>query len=219
VRPRDVAAAAALAAPFVLGLGALLVIAPASPGEAAAADPLIRLLRGAWPVVPIAAAILAAWLVALRPERRDLLRAARWAGAGALAALAVSLAVFAAFGETLPAFVPPEESARAGLTNGLAAGLVEEALFRFGVLPLAYAAARRRLGVPASIAMASGATALLFALSHELGPAGGAFELRYLVTRFAFPGLFMSLLFLRAHPAFIVTAHLAGHLAIPALFR
>lgn len=221
IAPRDVGAAAALAAPFALGLIALLVAMPPTAAQAGAADPLIQLLRGPIAVVPIAVLVLGAWIAApqTRPDRAALRRALGWAAAGAAAAGLVALGIFAAVGHTLPSFIPPEESARAGLTNGEAAGLVEEVVFRFAVVPLTYALARREANVHSAIAMAALVGGLTFALSHELGPAGGAFEIQYVATRFVFPGVVMSLVFLRLHPAFIVTAHLTAHFVIPALFH
>jgi len=92
-------------------------------------------------------------------------------------------------------------------------------VFRFGALPLAYGLARRWLPERWAIAVAAVVTGILFALSHELGPAAGAFEPRYFLTRALFPGIVMSVVFLRLHPSFIVSAHCAAHLFIPALFR
>ncbi|MCB9595339.1 MAG: hypothetical protein H6719_21650 [Sandaracinaceae bacterium] len=218
VRPRDVTAAAIVTAPWAIALAGLALALPPTSAQAACADPLIQLVRGPWPVVALTLAVLLTWARRVRPTRADLLRAAAWGAAGAVAATAVALALHGVFGDTLPAFIPPEESARPGFTNGVAAGLVEEVVFRFAVLPLAYAAARRRLRVHASIALAALVAGVLFAASHELGPGAGAFELRYFATRFVFPGVVMSLVFLRAHPALMVTAHLAAHVVIPALF-
>ena len=42
---------------------------------------------------------------------------------------------------------------------------------------------------------------LSFALAHELPPAGGSFELRYMVTRTLFPGFVMSAVFLVSYLA------------------
>lgn len=218
VQPRDFGVAAVLCLPFLLVLGALpLVMAPTS-AQRTAADPLVQLLGGAWPVVPITVAIVAAWLVRSRPRVHPLRRGMLHAGAGATAAACVALAIFAVVGDTLPSFIPPEESARAGLTNGVAAGLLEEAVFRLGVLPLLYALARRRLSLYPAIVVAALGTGLLFALTHELGPAGAVFDPRFLATRTLFPGLVMSLVALRLSPTFMVTAHCTAHLMIPALF-
>jgi len=219
VQPRDFAAAAALLVPFALVLLALTVAAPATAAQHAASDPLIQLSRGAWPVIPITAIVVGAWLARARPDGDRLRRAALLAGAGAAVSLAVAGGLYAVVGDQLPSFIPPEESARAGLTHGLAAGVLEEVVFRLAVLPGLYALLRRRLPPHPSIGLAALGTGLLFSLSHELGPAGGVFDPGFLATRTLFPGLVMSLVALRIHPAFIVTAHCTGHLAIPALFR
>ena len=62
---------------------------------------------------------------------------------------------------------------------------------------------------------------LLFAGLHELGEfmAGdNTLIAQIFLTRFLFPGFFMSWLFFRLHPAFIITAHLTAHLLIPFYF-
>jgi hypothetical protein len=61
-------------------------------------------------------------------------------------------------------------------------------------------------------------TAALFSLSHELGPAGGVFDQQFMLTRFAIPGLAMSIVALRLNLTFVVFAHCTAHLLIPSLF-
>ena len=218
VQPHDFAVAAALSLPFVLLVGALLRTIPPTSAERAGADPLIKLLRGAGPVLPITLTIAVAWLALSRPRAPQLRRGLIQALAGAVAAVAATLVIFALAGATLPSFIPPEESARAGLTNGVAAGLVEESAFRLALLPLFYALARRRLALYPAIIVAAIGTGLLFSLAHELGPASAPFALGYLATRALVPGMAMSLIALRVSPAFIVSAHCTAHLMIPALF-
>jgi len=123
-----------------------------------------------------------------------------------------------AFGPTLPSFVPPEESARPGFTQGLAAGLFEEVLFRLMILPLSYRALLRRLSPRHAAPIAILVTSLAFAISHELGPGAAQFRVDHFITRFAFPGALMSAAYFVPGPAFIIAAHSTAHLLIPILF-
>lgn len=214
---RSVAATASLCLPFAAILAVLELLRPASASQRLAADPLVQLLEpvgGVWSIVAAAAIVAAAWWRRGRPERAD----ARWAAMGMAVAALLTIAVRLVVGPHLPSFVPPEESAAPGATLGLAAGLVEEVVFRLVLLPGVFLATRDRLGPRASAALAVAVTATLFSLSHELGPAGGDFEPRFLVTRFLFPGVVMSVVALRVSLPFIVFAHCTAHLLIPPLF-
>ncbi len=220
----DVTAAAAWLLPFLALDAVLFFWMPPTDAQREAADPLVQLVSAwgpPWLYLPVALAVGLAW--ATRYRRRPSAAAFRRAGlaalAGAVVALALAVGASIALGSTLPGFVPPEEGAAPGVTLGLAAGAIEETVFRLGVLALSYLACRRRLGVLASTAIASGLTAVAFALAHELGPAGGQWELGPLTTRLLVPGLLMSVVFLRVSPAFLVTAHLTAHLALPLLFE
>ncbi|MCA9679265.1 MAG: hypothetical protein KC464_29815, partial [Myxococcales bacterium] len=146
-------------------------------------------------------------------------RALGWGALGAAAAAAVTLALRAAVGDHLPAFIPAEESAGPGLAQGLAAGVGEELVFRLGVAAAVYLTLARRLPRAAAIAAAAIVTGAMFALAHELPPAGGSFALDHVVTRALIPGAAMTAAFLVVHPAFLVAAHAAAHLLIPFLFR
>lgn len=191
---------------------------PPRPEQQLAADPLLSWLQplGGAPVVAALAAIAGiAWWRAARPDRRAWREATGYAIAGAAAGMLVPLLLHAYAGDTLPAFIPPEESAAPGMTLGIAAGLLEEVLFRFGTLPLVFLALHRRIGVLPAAALACVATGLLFALSHE---AGQAFVAAHFATRVLIPGIAMCLAAIVIHPAFVVTAHLAAHVAIPLLF-
>lgn len=221
--PEDVTAAAAWALPFVALDAVLFFWTPPTAPQLIASDPLVQLLEAsaaAWMTVPLALLVTLGWATrrGRRVDREAFVRGGRWAAAGFLTATLVALGIYAIFGATLPDFIPPEESAEPGLTLGLAAGLIEEVVFRLVMLPAIYLLCRRWLGILPSVAIASVLVAVSFALSHELGPAGGQWELGYLATRTLFPGLVMSLAFLRISPSFLVTAHLTGHLAINALF-
>ncbi len=210
-------AAALLCAPFAALLAALAITLPASATQHLAADPLVQLLGRGAPWMTVAAAALLAVAYGRRAPlgRGDFLRAV----AGLAAAGIVTLALRAVVGAQLPHFIPPEESSAPGVTLGLSAGLLEELVFRLMVLPGAHFVCRKRLGARASAAMAILATAVLFSLSHELGPAGGHFEARYLLTRFLLPGVGMSLAGYVLGPTFVVSAHCAAHLMLPALFH
>ena len=219
--PADVAAASLTALPFAVVLAALQALAPARAAQRAAADPLVQLLEGAggpWVVVAATVAVAAAWVWIARPRPAHVARAARWGVAGVVSAIALALVLRVLAGDRLPSFVPPEESARPGLTLGLAAGLVEEVVFRLVMLPALFFALRRR-GAKAAAPLAVVLTGAAFALSHELRPAGGVFDPRFLATRFVVPGVAMSVPFFRPAPALIVCGHCAAHLVIPFLFR
>lgn len=221
--PEDVTAAAAWAVPFAALDAVLFFWRPATEAQLAASDPLVQLVESsaaAWVIVPFGLAVTLAWAARRRrtPREEAFRDGGVWALIGALVAASVALLLYAVFGDTLPSFIPPEESAGPGLTLGVAAGYLEEVVFRLLLLPLVYLTARRWLSPWPSAIGASVLTGLLFALSHELGPAGGGWELGYLATRALFPGVVMSLAFLRISPSFVVVAHLTGHLVIPVLF-
>lgn len=219
---QDVSAAALLFLPFVVLLVGLGGFAPYSEMQLAASDPLVQIVHGMaglW-LVPVLCALPAVggWLLA-RPSRATLARSMREAQL-AVAILVVGLPLLRwGVGPSLPDFVPPEESARPGIVLGLAAGMLEEAIFRFGVLAPAFVWLRRHVPEAPATGLAILATSLLFALCHELGPGAGSFELRSFVTRFLIPGCVMSLLFLRAGPCFLVTLHSGAHVGIALLFE
>ena len=222
VTPEAIAAASVAFLPFVALFLALAALVPPSDAERSAADPLVQL---ALPhldfagLAVISAAPALAWTLFVRPSTEAL----RGAGRQALAALAVvglGLPLLRMLvGPSLPAFVPPEESAAPGLTLGVAAGVLEESVFRLGILALVFVATLRSVRAPGVAAgVAIFVTALTFALSHELGPGAGDFSARFFATRFAIPGVVMSVLFFRPGPSFLVTLHCAAHVGIALLF-
>jgi hypothetical protein len=119
----------------------------------------------------------------------------------------------------LPAFIPPEESALPGMAMGLCAALLEESVFRLGLLAPIYVVlvGRGRRRVPAA-ATAVLVTALVLALLHEVGPGATEIPGQYLASRFLILGCLMGALFLSPGPVFLVAGHCAAHLAIPLLF-
>lgn len=214
---REDVGAAALVVVAVAAVTALLAATSGyTAAELARADPLVQVVRGPWPDIGIAFALGCAAFAVARPDRAALARGARLAVAGVVVAAVVVVALRLTVGSTLPSFIPAEESARPGLVLGATAGVVEEAVFRLAVLPGALALLSRRLRpVPALLAAAL-VTGLLFALSHELGPA--PFDAAHFATRTLIPGFVMSVLYVRVGPAFIVTAHCVAHFMIPFAF-
>jgi len=215
-RARSVGISSLVALAFAALLAALRIGLPPSLTQRHAADPLVQLLgRGdTWIVVAAAVVAAAVWGRRASVRPKDL----GWAVAGMATAALVALAIRAVAGSHLPSFVPPEESARPGIVLGLSAGLFEEVVFRLALLPLLVSALTRSMSPGRAAVVAAVATGVLFSLSHEIGPAGGVFDPRLMLTRFLVPGLGMSLVALRVNLTFLVSAHCAAHLVIPALF-
>lgn len=206
---------------FVLAYGAIAALFPPSDEQLQLADPLVLWLfplGGVWFVPVISILTTVPWLIIANPDRNDLRSALLYALAGVLIALGVAAAIRVVGGPSLPSFVPPEESAAPGLALGLGAGIIEEALFRFAVLPLTYLFLQRKAGRLMATITAIFVTGVLFAVSHEFGPGAGEFNRVYFATRVLIPGMAMSLMFLLVHPAFMVSAHCAAHIAIYWLF-
>jgi hypothetical protein len=219
-RTTDVSGASLVLLAFLLVAGAVGLISPAEDSELRAADPLIRSARGPWLPVGLSLAICGAWIVRRPLDAAALRHTARLALFGAAVAASSVAVLRAGFGDTLPSFIPPEESAKAGLLLGLAAGTLEEAVFRLALLPGLVAVVRSRVAAPVVVAAVSAVlTGLAFAASHELGGAPDGFVLRWFVTRWLVPGVAMSLAYFWPGPAFIVAAHCTAHLLIPVAFR
>lgn len=219
---REVSAAAAHILPFVALLMVLHALFPPTAPQLAAADPLVRAAR-AWLFPGVIAASSAAlgigWLVRAPPGRAALTRGARQALVAVALASAAAITLRLVVGPALPAFIPPEESARPGMPLGMEAGVVEEALFRLALLPACYALLKSRMSAGHAALWSMAITALAFAASHEVGPGAHAFELQHFATRALIPGAFMSALFFRVGPTFVVTLHCTAHVWIPLLFR
>lgn len=214
---RSAGVASVLALAFAALLAALTHWCPASEAQRGAADPLVQLLYGSggvWLIVAATVIVAIAWKRYARVRRSDV----GWALAGVGVAMVLAFAIRAIVGNRLPAFIPSEESARPGITLGLAAGLVEEVVFRLVLLPCIFLVAAKWMDRRVAAGIAVLVTAVLFSLSHELGPAGGVFDQRFMLTRFAIPGLAMSIVALRLNLTFVVFAHCTAHLLIPSLF-
>lgn len=206
---------------YVIAYGVVLTIFPPTPGQMNVADPLVQWLfplGGVWFVPALSIALALPWLVMSHPSRSDLRTALFYSLAGLSVASVATGAIRLVGGPSLPSFVPPEESAAPGLALGLGAGIIEEALFRFAILPLTYLLVQRKTGRAAATMTAIFVTGLLFAVSHEFGPGAVEFNRVYFATRVLIPGMAMSMVYLLVHPAFMVSAHCAAHIAIYWLF-
>lgn len=182
-------------------------------------DPLVQVmtsLTGLWIVPVLATAMVLAHLTGHSLRRSDV-EAAAFAVVMGAGIVAGGLLLANAVGpRPVPWFVPPEESACPGLFLGYTAALLEEAIFRMGVLPVVFALLGTRLARGRAAAIAVVVTGFAFALSHETGAAG--FNAAHAATRFLFPGCFMSALWLRPGPPYPVALHCALHVVIPSLY-
>jgi membrane protease YdiL (CAAX protease family) len=213
---RTTAAASLVLLPFAGVLFLMLLWAPVPDASFAAADPLIRLIdegSGVW-LVPFAALLAAGawWRVDPHLEARR----ARWMGvAGALTAVAILAGVRFTFGRQLPSFIPPEETAPTAALS-LAAGVVEEVIFRLALLPGLHALLALRLHPRLAAAGAIVVTALLFALSHELTDA--PFVMDHFLARALVPGAAFSLAAYLLGPSVVVAGHAMVHVCLPLLY-
>jgi len=139
-----------------------------------------------------------------------------WSLLGSAFSIFVCVVIYKVNGPELPSFIPPEESAESGLLLGLSAGMLEEIVFRLALLPLVFIFLLKKLPNFQAMVLSSILIGILFALSHEL--TGDAFQLRYFITRIIAPGFIMSMLFLKLHPAALLSAHSAAHIGIAMLF-
>jgi membrane protease YdiL (CAAX protease family) len=213
----DVAAAAIVVQPFTAYCLVLLWVAPPTEAQWQMADPILKLaprIPTLWSV-PLAGMLVAAgWAALRRPRRSTVCRGAREALLGAAVAIVATGAMRLLSGPSLPAFVPPEESAGPGLLLSMFAGYGEEIGCRLLLMPLLYFPLRLRTPRLGPIVAVVG-TGLAFALWHAAGES--AFESTYFLTRLLFPGALMSLVWL-VSPAAIVVGHCVAHLLIPVLF-
>ncbi|MFI5297071.1 MAG: type II CAAX prenyl endopeptidase Rce1 family protein [Polyangiales bacterium] len=215
----NVAAAALTVQPFVLYQLAVCLLLPPTEAQWRHADPILRILPhavtlGVVPVLGVALGFASCRVAGL--DRRSLRAAMGQAALGIVAAAVVAVSLRMITGPTLPAFIPPEESARPGPTLNLAAGLLEELLFRLIVLPWTFAFAARKTSADRAAALAIAATGLAFALLHQAGP--GQTSALWFATRLIFPGCAMSLVAWRVGPSFLVAAHCTAHVLIPWMF-
>lgn len=147
-------------------------------------------------------------------------------GTGLLTAIAVAVTLRVLVGDTLPPFVPAEESSRPGFLYGMVAGYGEEVLFRMMLTPMFFFGTYYALHnqkqtnrVLWAAATAIVLTAISFVLLHELGEADGALVWPSIATRFFVPGIVMGLLFFLFGPGFVISMHAMMHVMIPLLFH
>lgn len=145
---------------------------------------------------------------------------------GVLAAMAVGFTLRMIVGDTLPDFVPTEESSKPGFMFGMVAGYGEEVIFRMLITPLTFFSmcvllkssdVKKRIIVSAIVAIL--VTAASFVLAHELGEADGIVVWKLVATRFMMPGLIMGSLFFLVGPGFVIFMHATMHIMIPLLFH
>jgi len=212
-------AAALLALPFAAYLLVLAVIRPPSAAEWAWVDPILRPLPRSLVIwgVPVTGGLIAlGWTLAARPTRNALRRALLQAALGVLVASVLVCIVRVAVGNTLPAFIPAEESAGPGLLLSMSAGYLEELVCRLGVLAISWHVLSSRLPRVPAVLLSALASGLAFAFVHRLGEAEPSNV--HFVTRLLIPGFAFSVAALAARPPFLVSAHLAAHLLLPVLF-
>ena len=164
---------------FVVIYVVLVTIVPPTPGQFAHSDPLVQLmypLGGVWSLSVLSIVIILPWGVVSRPQIADLRSALAYALFGAAVASTAVAVLRLGFGPILPSFIPPEESAAPGLVLGLGAGMVEEAIFRYAVLPIVFLAlaGRVRTGVATGIAIM--VTGLAFAALHDANDDAGRID-------------------------------------------
>jgi hypothetical protein len=144
---------------------------------------------------------------------------------GVSAAMVIGLAIFAIVGDSLPDFVPAEESAKPGYLYGMAAGYGEEVLMRFTILPIVFFGIMRLTshrsprfqGVSGAI-MAITLGALAFLILHEIGETDHMIVWKLVLTRLMVPCLLMGTLTFLVGPGFVVFMHATMHIVIPILF-
>jgi membrane protease YdiL (CAAX protease family) len=145
---------------------------------------------------------------------------------GVLTAVAVTVTIRVLVGDSLPDFIPAEESSKPGFLYGMVAGYGEEVLFRMLLMPLFFFGAYKLLKarghkqrVFLSAIAAIVLTAVLFVLLHELGETDGTIVWKLVATRFIVPGVVMGSLYFLFGPGFVIAMHSSMHVMIPLLFN
>lgn len=208
---------------LLFGVYTLVLLLVTTPTEAnwLHADPVLKIFPRAatlWgiPILSLLLFFVWRWLRPVQPSAIP--SALKFALSGSATAIAVLLALNLAVGETLPAFVPPEEGAKPGYLLGMSTGLVEELVMRLGLTPLLFFFLRKRLGFHWSALTAIVIAALGFALWHEIGSGAEAFMLQHFATRFMIPGVVMGLAVFYISPVFLIALHCTTHIMLPLLF-
>ncbi|BBM82852.1 CPBP family glutamic-type intramembrane protease [Candidatus Uabimicrobium amorphum] len=217
VTPQNISAAAFFTLPFIVLLFALYFANTFTAKQMQEADPIIVFIHnlGILSIPLFSLAVCSVWLKIAPINSVQIRRNFVLALFGAGVAASILFLIRLVHGETLPAFIPPEESAKPGLLLGLSAGVIEEIVFRLVLLPGVYFLLKGKTHNYLACIIAVVITSFLFALSHEIYD---PFSWSHFMTRFALPGCVMSLAFFVIGPAFIVTAHCTAHLFLPLLF-
>jgi hypothetical protein len=145
---------------------------------------------------------------------------------GVLTAIVFVSAFRLVVGDTLPDFVPAEESSKPGLLYSMVAGYGEEVYFRMLVTPLVFFfmlallknGSNLKLKITLSAVIAILVAALAFVLSHEAGEADGMIVWKLVATRFIMPGVIMGSLYFIIGPGFVIFMHATMHILMPLVF-
>lgn len=185
------------------------------------ADPILKIFPKAitlWGIPALSLLLFFVWK-SLKPIQPPAMASAlKFALAGSASAIVALLALRLGVGEHLPAFVPPEESAKPGYLLGISTGVAEELMTRLVLTPLLFVVLRKWFGFHWSALFTIVVAALSFALWHEVGSGAEAFVLQHFVTRFMVPGIVMGLVVFYISPVFLVALHCSAHIMIPLLF-
>jgi len=204
---------------FLVVLAALFLVETASDKEFLNSDPLVRFFGNpATTILTLALGFVSAlyWIRKFEVNQQTMKVALLWAFAGIAFSASALVAIYLVNGPVIPAFIPPEESAQSGMLLGLSAGMFEEVVLRMMVLPFLLAFLCTKFSFNIAALLSALFIGVLFTLSHEL--AGDPFNMRYFITRFLIPGFVMTLVFIRVHPAAMLSGHSASHILIALLF-
>lgn len=214
---------------FILYCVVLLVFTDPTESEKFCADPFLKIAPihiSVWLAIILSLA-LAIWC--FRSLGKELLlkyTPTRQIISGIAVAVIVGLILRSILGESLPYFVPAEESSKPGFLYGMVAGYSEELYFRMLIAPLVFfvsfaflKSATPKKRVLTSIVIAILITALAFNLFHEIGEADNIIVWKIFATRFMVPGLIMGSLYFWVGPGFVIFMHSTIHIMIPLLFH
>ncbi len=217
----DICISAYVTLPFALYTLILIYVAPTTYAHWLHADPILKIFPATttlWGILILSITLFFIWRSLKPVQLQAMFSSHTYALSGSATAILVLLAMRLIVGEHMPAFIPPEESAKPGYLLGMSAGLAEELIFRLSLAPLLFFVLRKRLGFHLSVFVTIIVAALSFALLHELGGGAEAFLARHFLTRFMIPGVIMGLAMFYISPVFVVALHCTAHIMIPLLF-